>query len=546
MDSTIPDFAPHIFTVAGAATYIFYLHRGERHFYPWRYVGSVILLLCATTAGIQHIDTQSSIGSAAFQATKLVGLYLSGIYASLLIWRLFLNPLNKFPGHPLAKVTAFHHSYAVGKDLNMFLHLYESHKKWGDFVRIGPNTLSVADPRIVKPALGVHAVCTKAPWYSVEHPSYSMHTSRNKADHDARRRIWSNAFSDKALRGYEQRVLKYNKMLIEQLQSMAGRPVDMSQWFNLWSFDVMGDLAFGKSFGMLESAKTHWAIKLLNDGSDALGFAFPEWFGRLLMAIPGALEKTERFTKFCQQQIESRIAIQGKQEQPDITHFLIEDFNKKSEAAKRAALGSLAQDSKLIIVAGSDTSATTLAFMFYHLAQEPNLVAELRKELDSLLGEDGKVDHSKLQNAKLLSGCIDETLRLHPPVPSGLYRSVPPQGLTIGDTYIPGNTVVQIHLYTMGRDERNYAQADEFIPQRWYSRPELIKNKDAFAPFSLGPYGCIGKNLAYLEIRTLTAMLLRGFDFKLAPGEDGTQLLHSTDHFTVGLKPVNMMVTPRI
>jgi hypothetical protein len=64
-------------------------------------------------------------------------------------------------------------------------------------------------------------------------------------------------------------------------------------------------------------------------------------------------------------------------------------------------------------------------------------------------------------------------------------------------------------------------------------------------PFSTGPYGCIGKNLAYMEIRTLAAMLIEEFDVALAPGEDGTELLHSIDHFTIGLKPLKMILTRR-
>jgi tryprostatin B 6-hydroxylase len=212
-----------LFPVAGISTYTFYLHRGERHLYPWRYVGAVLILQGITTTTIKNVEPTFTTLLAAQQAAKLVGAYLLGIYGSLLVWRLFLNPLNKFPGQPLAKVTAFHHSFQVGKDLNMFLHLQRAHRRWGDYVRIGPNTLSVSDPRVVRLALGGQAVCTKAPWYSMEHPAYSMHTSRSKSDHDARRRIWSNAFSDKALRGYEIRVRRYNEALIEQMHSLAGR-----------------------------------------------------------------------------------------------------------------------------------------------------------------------------------------------------------------------------------------------------------------------------------------------------------------------------------
>lgn len=120
----------------------------------------------------------------------------------------------------------------------MFLRLQEKHKKWGNFVRIGPNTLSVADPDVVRVALSGQSKCTKGPWYSIEHPvssmlciqtcsnrlqHYSMHSTRSRADHDARRRVWSGAFSDKALRGYEERVQKYNKILIEQINSFSGK-----------------------------------------------------------------------------------------------------------------------------------------------------------------------------------------------------------------------------------------------------------------------------------------------------------------------------------
>ena len=62
----------------------------------------------------------------------------------------------------------------------------------------------------------------------------------------------------------------------------------------------------------------------------------------------------------------------------------------------------------------------------------------------------------------------------------------------------------------------------------------MVKNKDAWAPFSMGPFGCIGKNLAMMELRTVTARLVTRFDLSLAPGEDGHRIFHETkDHFTV-------------
>lgn len=73
----------------------------------------------------------------------------------------------------------------------------------------------------------------------------------------------------------------------------------------------------------------------------------------------------------------------------------------------------------------------------------------------------------------------------------------------------------------------------------------MVKHNAAFAPFSLGPFGCIGKNLALMELRTLTARLLLKFNLALAPGEDGHRLLYETrDHFTLALGDLDVVFTP--
>jgi len=74
----------------------------------------------------------------------------------------------------------------------------------------------------------------------------------------------------------------------------------------------------------------------------------------------------------------------------------------------------------------------------------------------------------------------------------------------------------------------------------------MIKHKDAFAPFSIGPYSCIGKNLALMEIRLMTAQLVRKFDVRLADGETSENLLMgSKDHFTLGLGDLNLSFSRR-
>jgi hypothetical protein len=108
-------------------------------------------------------------------------------------------------------------------------------------------------------------------------------------------------------------------------------------------------------------------------------------------------------------------------------------------------------DCALIIVAGSDTTTATLTHVFYHLAKSGQVFSKLRRELDSFYKPGSESEFRDLQEAEYLNGVINETLRLHPPVPSGVLRVTPPEGITIGSTFIPGNVTISIPNYSLGR-----------------------------------------------------------------------------------------------
>ncbi|KIW89107.1 uncharacterized protein Z519_09959 [Cladophialophora bantiana CBS 173.52] len=538
-------YLPLVVASAGVATHLFFFKVGEHWLYPTRYIQAFFLGCIVTIVARSHYGNIPAKDSLAFTA-KYAALYLAGLYTSLITYRLFFNPLNKFPGPYWARLSRFDMVFRCAGKRNLHHHLLAMHQKYGKFVRLDSNSISVTHPDGVEVTSGVKSKCTKGDWYGVDLPFISMHTCRDRAQHDRRRRIWSPAFSDKALRGYENRVQKYNDLLIKKLEESNGQPMNMAKWFNLYSFDVMGDLAFGDSYQCLESGEMHWAIKLLNDGMDMIGFWLPNWFFRLLLSIPGAAADHWRFINYCCEQLDKRMKMQGKLENQDISHTLIEHFNRSDPKAQKAQLPMLQGDSRLIIVAGSDTTAATLVHLFYHIATEKGLIQRLREELDELVKSDEAIDAQKIQDAPLLNGSINETLRLNPPVPSGVFRKTPKEGVEIGGVYIPGDTVIQMPQYAMARDPDLYPSPLEFIPERHSSRPELMLHKDAFAPFSAGPYNCIGKNLAYMEIRLLTANIIRKFDVRLAEGETGQDLLMGTkDHFTLGLGPLRLCFEPR-
>lgn len=307
---------------AGVVSHLAYFNRGEHHMYGARYV-QVFLASCMIAVVVIK-SSDNSISDAVLHVSSLAVSYLVGIYASLLLYRVLFSPLRAFPGPYGARISSLWFSTQLA-NRDAYKKVVKLHENYGDFVRIGSNDLSIRHPQAVNAIYGLGSKCKKAEWYDLTQPMISMQTTRHEAVHDKRRRIWSNAFSDKALRGYQKKIQTYQDKLISQIASNDGQKVNITKYFNLYSFDVMGDLAFGASFQMLESNEEHWAIKLLNEGIEPLGYMFPIWFFRIMTAIPRLMDDWWKFIDYCSQRLDERMKVRCACNQQS-EYVLIEKF----------------------------------------------------------------------------------------------------------------------------------------------------------------------------------------------------------------------------
>jgi len=204
----------------------------------------------------------------------------------------------------------------------------------------------------------------------------------------------------------------------------------------------------------------------------------------------------------------------------DLFYYLSGEELPESERPSHAEVG---KDGLLAIVAGSDTTSGVLTAALYYLLRNPVAYERLQAEVISAFpsGEE-PLDVTKLGQMEWLNGCINETLRLQPAVPSGSQRSVGKGKGTkvLGNLIIPEETQLSIHTYSIHRDPRNFHTPEAFLPERWISTgaPAGEHNTAAFFPFSYGPTICAGKNLALMEMRMLLCWVLRRFQFSKAPG----------------------------
>ncbi|PGH14218.1 hypothetical protein AJ79_03191 [Helicocarpus griseus UAMH5409] len=450
--------------------------------------------------------------------------YLAGLFASTGLYRVYFHPLRDIPGPLAAKLTALWTVKASIPDYKFHLKVQRLHEKHGDFIRIRPREISINHVDAIRDIHGQGTVCVKSPFYDINYPARSLQMTRDKAFHAKRRRIWDRGLGMKALATYEPRVLSHCADLLSQLstQTRDGKPIEITQWINYFGFDVMGDVAFGESFNMVKSGKPDPTFSMLQVTRFLAGvFTCVPWTFILFKNIPVMHQISTRWIRRCATQVMERNK-RGNLKPHLFTHLLSEqNLDAQSSSAKFPGLdlpADLVSDSELAIIAGSDTTSSTVSALIYLLATHPDKQALLQQELDTLFSGPDNISHQKLSasNAPFLEGCINEALRLYPAVPSGMQRMTPPEGAQIAGRWIPGDTIVSTPAFSLHRDPRNFPRPTSFIPERWSTQQSsLITHKEAFSPFLTGAYSCAGKALALMELRLLTALLFRKFTVRL-------------------------------
>ncbi|EMD37347.1 hypothetical protein CERSUDRAFT_153962 [Gelatoporia subvermispora B] len=173
-----------------------------------------------------------------------------------------------------------------------------------------------------------------------------------------------------------------------------------------------------------------------------------------------------------------------------------------------------------ILIAGRDTTASTLAYVVYLLCQHPEILSRLRQEILNVVGPTRAPTYDDMKEMKYLRAVVNETLRLYTPVPVNMRYNVNETTIPNSDPngkpfYIPANTAVVYSPFVMHRSTEYWGpDAAEFDPDRFLDerlRKYLLPNPFIFLPFSAGPRICLGQQYAYNEISFFVIRLLQQF-----------------------------------
>jgi len=227
----------------------------------------------------------------------------------------------------------------------------------------------------------------------------------------------------------------------------------------------------------------------------------------------------------------------------DIFHHLLA---QDSESGCQFTQAELNSNANLAVIAGMDTTATTLTQTFWKLCSNPRILARLQDEVDEAWARDGRLDVESTRPLPYLNAVVNEALRLLNPVPGGAQATTPPGGVEINGTFIPGNVQVMVSPLVLMADERYFVNAGEFWPERWLDDGAGVKDRRAWIPYGYGVHSCVGKQLASNELRLVIANVVRNFALQLADEFSEEKFVDEwRDYMVLSVGPLPMNFIPR-
>lgn len=392
-------------------------------------------------------------------------------------YNLFLHPLRSYPGPLLGRATALTtHRLTLKGTLPLWLH--QQHLKYGPIVRFSPNNLSY-NGDIWKDVYGHRATAfvKDLTFYGPDMHGDPPGILRAPGPaHGRQRKLVSHAFSDKALRDQESLLKGYVGRLIERLQEVGanGAKLDMVKWYNFTTFDIMADLTFGEPLKLLEGSDYNsWVASLFGHMKlIALAWVIRCWkldsFVQWL--VPKKVkEQRKMHMEYSSFRVEKRLA--RKTDRPDIWTYVL----KHNEDDEHKGMGlqptEMQSNGALFMLAGTETTATELSGTTYLLLKNPDKMARLVREVRTAFSCLDDMHINELSKLPYLNACLEEGLRVYPPVPGLLPRVTPREGAMVAGKWVPGGVRRGAFpsLLHRGRDEHVLTIVD-YRPVRTFPR----------------------------------------------------------------------------
>ncbi|KAK4692524.1 hypothetical protein P7C71_g4702, partial [Lecanoromycetidae sp. Uapishka_2] len=283
----------------------------------------------------------------------------------------------------------------------------------------------------------------------------------------------------------------------------------------------MGEFGFGQSFELQSKPDNHFLIDAVTATSRKAGVyvQYPKlkYLQLEKLLYRKGLWMREKYLDLMGRLVRERLSAE-KDSQNDLFSFLVDA--KDPETGNGFTESELWAESRFLLIAGADTSSTGLTALFFYLSAYPSCYTKVVSEVLTTFTSATEIQTGpKLASCHYLRACIDEMLRMSPPISGTLWREVCPTGITIDSNFLPPGTDVGVNPYAVHHNEDLYTDSYTFKPERWIvsetnPKEAVERAREAFSPFSLGTRACAGRNMAYMELADAMAKTLWYTEFK--------------------------------
>ncbi|KAI0178107.1 cytochrome P450 [Pestalotiopsis sp. NC0098] len=454
----------------------------------------------------------------AWPALTVAGLVL---LLTTVAYRRYLSPLSTIPGPFWASFSRLWHVY-ITIEGRQNEELVEAHEKYGHFVRLANNEVSVSHPDAVKKVLlatlekGTMYKMSTFPDWRYENPM-SITDPKRKVElskHFASGYTLTNAL--KAEESIDRLVLRFLDRMNEFATS--GSAMKLDRYITYLTFDLLGEVLFSKPFGYTEAGADINGSIATNEKLIGVHAVVSHFRWIQLAALNPVTAKLMPWGHLFNTAYD---ALQERRANPDarfdvIAHWLRTAAAHPDRLTDRDLLGNTTAN----VGAGSDTLSCALQSFIYHMARKPEAWSRARSEILKAQEAEGAcrssvVTYADASKLPFFQACIKEALRIHNPVPMGLPRIAPPGGLTIGDTTLPAGTTVSVNPWVIHHSKELWGpDAHEFNPDRWLG-PDAAQLDKYWCPFGAGYMSCPGQHFAKIELSKILSTVVRDYDISL-------------------------------
>jgi len=335
----------------------------------------------------------------------------------------------------------------------------------------------------------------------------------------------------------EQRIVTEAEALVHRIQGLNGANFDPSEFLNVCTINVIVSIMFGERLEHTDKKLidlTHGYHDIINHDRRHVDL-IP--LRRFLPRYKDILQDTSRIVNFLYDSINECV---DRSLLADEDSFVKRFVEREGEKYDRDELEYIVSD---LLVAGSETTATSIHWSLVLLANHPDVQIRLHDEIDSVIPKDRLPSLDDMPKLPYVEAAMLELLRLKTVLPLSLKRSTV-VNVQVGGYDIPAKTEIIVNLQRVHMDPATFPDPDQYRPERFLDESGQVFGRDRVIPFSLGKRSCLGELLARQEVFLLFTTLLQRFT--MLPAE-GQEKVTCSEYFGVTMCPTycEMRLVPR-